>query len=74
MPLKIGAIPDARLKIGESQHWNVESKALYYPDVHGNALHRYVPSTNEHTTDMERSGNSILLTALKGLLISTTLT
>lgn len=49
MPVKIEAIPGDRLTLGESPHWDAESKTLYFPDAHGNALHRYIPATNEHT-------------------------
>lgn len=38
-----------RVTLGEGPHWDVESQCLYYVDILGQAIHKYVPSTNKHT-------------------------
>nr|ADK55065.1 luciferin regenerating enzyme [Lampyris turkestanicus] len=38
-----------RVILGEGPHWDVPSQSLYYVDILGQTLHKYVPSTNTHT-------------------------
>lgn len=61
MPAKIEAVSDDRLKLGESPHWNPEDQTLYFVDVLGSALCKYVPATNEYqkVTLGEEDGHNI---------------
>lgn len=34
--------------LGEGPHWDAETQTLYYVDVGGKTIHKYVPSTREH--------------------------
>jgi len=36
--------------LGEGPHWDHNAQALYYVDIHGYSIHKYVPATNKHTT------------------------
>lgn len=38
-----------RVTLGEGPHWDIPSQSLYYVDILGQALHKYVPATNTHT-------------------------
>ena len=38
-----------RLTLGEGPHWDEETQSLYFVDIFGQAVHKYVPSTNTHT-------------------------
>lgn len=43
--------------LGEGPHWNATKQELLYVDISGQAVHRYVPGTGEHTQvriDQER--------------------
>jgi len=35
--------------LGEGPHWDIPSQSLYYVDIRENSIHKYTPSTNEHT-------------------------
>ncbi|XP_019870755.2 regucalcin [Aethina tumida] len=37
------------IEIGEGPHWDANTQSLYYVDVFGKAIHRYVPATKKHT-------------------------
>lgn len=37
------------IELGEGPHWDVETQSLYYVDIFGKAIHRYVPATKKHT-------------------------
>ncbi|CAG9833817.1 unnamed protein product [Diabrotica balteata] len=36
-------------ELGEGPHWDVETQSLYFVDLFGQAIHRYVPATRQHT-------------------------
>lgn len=38
------------VELGEGPHWDQASQSLYYVDIFGKAIHKYTPSTNQHTT------------------------
>ncbi|KAF5304483.1 hypothetical protein FQA39_LY09679 [Lamprigera yunnana] len=38
-----------RATLGEGPHWDIPSQCLYYVDIFGQYIHKYVPSTNTHT-------------------------
>jgi sugar lactone lactonase YvrE len=35
--------------LGEGPHWDHSAQALYYVDILGHSVHKYVPATNKHT-------------------------
>lgn len=37
------------IEIGEGPHWDANTQSLYYVDVFGKAIHRYVSATKKHT-------------------------
>lgn len=38
-----------RATLGEGPHWEVATQSLYYVDIVGQAIHKYIPATNSHT-------------------------
>lgn len=38
------------VKLGEGPHWHAPSQTLYYVDIEGKKLIKYVPATKEHTS------------------------
>lgn len=36
-------------ELAEGPHWDPATKSLYYVDIFGKTIHRYVPSTKKHT-------------------------
>jgi gluconolactonase len=38
-----------RVTLGEGPHWDEATQTLYFVDIFGQAIHKYVPSTNTHT-------------------------
>lgn len=38
-----------RAILGEGPHWDNESQCLYYVDIFGQTINKYIPSTNTHT-------------------------
>lgn len=40
-------VPKAEL--GEGPHWDVDGQCLYYVDILGASIHKFVPSTGKHT-------------------------
>src|SRR4029434_10771227 len=41
---------DVRTELGECPVWSIEEQALYFVDIKGRALHRFVPATGAHRT------------------------
>lgn len=37
------------VELGEGPHWDNETQSLYFVDIFGKAIHKYVPSTKKHT-------------------------
>ncbi|CAG4928767.1 unnamed protein product [Colias eurytheme] len=48
MSVKVEKISDS-LKLGEGPHWDEKQQALFFVDINGAAIHKYVPTTGEHT-------------------------
>ncbi|RZC37252.1 SGL domain containing protein [Asbolus verrucosus] len=48
MAPKVERIIDS-VELGEGPHWDVESQSLYFVDIYGKAIHRYIPATKKHT-------------------------
>lgn len=36
-------------ELGEGPHWDAESQSLYFVDIFGKSIHKYVPATDKHT-------------------------
>lgn len=37
------------VELGEGPHWDTCSQSLYFVDIYGKAIHKYVPTTKTHT-------------------------
>lgn len=37
------------LELGEGPHWDVETQSLYFVDIAGKTVNRYLPATKSHT-------------------------
>lgn len=37
-------------KLGEAPHWDDKNQILYFVDINGYSIHRYVPATKQHTS------------------------
>lgn len=44
---KIQQIPN--IELGEGPHWDTATQCLYFVDIFGKAIHKYVPATGKHT-------------------------
>lgn len=56
---KIPEIPN--LELGEGPHWDVETQSLYLVDIFGKSVHKYVPSTGQHTKAVFEKPVSIII-------------
>ncbi|XP_021924409.1 regucalcin-like isoform X2 [Zootermopsis nevadensis] len=52
--------------LGEGPHWDHDAQALYYIDIKGSTVHKYVPATNTHTTVKIDGGEVSLVIPLEG--------
>ena len=43
---RIPEIPN--LELGEGPHWDANTQSLYFVDIFGKTIHKYVPSTGQH--------------------------
>lgn len=48
MPVIVERVGES-CKLGEGPHWDAESQSLYYVDIFEHTIHKYNPSTKEHT-------------------------
>jgi gluconolactonase len=48
MAPKVQRVVDS-VELGEGPHWDVASQSLYFVDIYGKSIHRYVPATKKHT-------------------------
>ncbi|CAG9859542.1 unnamed protein product [Phyllotreta striolata] len=53
-------------KLGEGPHWDAESQSLYFVDIIGRAIHKYVPATNKHTSAIIGTSEVSLILPIKG--------
>lgn len=37
------------VELGEGPHWDADTQSLYFVDIFGTAIHKYVPATKQHT-------------------------
>ncbi|XP_066157883.1 regucalcin-like [Euwallacea fornicatus] len=50
MAPRVSRIPDIpNVELGEGPHWDVRSQCLYFVDIFGKSIHKYVPLTRQHT-------------------------
>lgn len=50
MAPKVERIQDIEtVELGEGPHWDAETQSLYFVDIFGEAIHKYVPRTRKHT-------------------------
>lgn len=49
MSPKVERISDLSLELGEGPHWEEETQTLYFIDIFGKSIHKYVPASNTHT-------------------------
>lgn len=59
MPLAIERIAES-LELGEGPHWDVDTQSLYFVNLMGKAIHRYVPATNTYTKAVIGQGKLLL--------------
>ncbi|XP_069695230.1 regucalcin-like [Periplaneta americana] len=52
--------------LGEGPHWDHDSQALYYVDLPGSTINKYVPATKKHTTVNIAGGHVSLVIPLEG--------
>ncbi|KAJ8918477.1 hypothetical protein NQ315_008174 [Exocentrus adspersus] len=50
MAPKIEKVVDIPLELGESPHWDAETQAIYFVDINGHYINRFVPSTGQYTS------------------------
>ncbi|XP_069695227.1 regucalcin-like [Periplaneta americana] len=62
---KVTQIADP-VKLGEGPHWDHESQALYYVDIKGSTVSKYVPATKKHTTVKIEGGPVSLVIPVEG--------
>lgn len=61
MPLTIEAVTP-KFVASEGPFWDVDSQCLYFVDVFGKAICRYVPETNTYTRGSIPDGKLFLIT------------
>ncbi|XP_019870746.2 uncharacterized protein LOC109599228 [Aethina tumida] len=54
------------VELGEGPHWDVATQSLYYVDIFGKAIHRYVPATKKHTKAIIGTGPVSLIIPVEG--------
>nr|XP_023014163.1 regucalcin-like isoform X1 [Leptinotarsa decemlineata] len=53
-------------ELGEGPHWDEETQSLYFVDIFGKSIHKYVPSTNKHTSAVIDGDAVSLIIPVKG--------
>ncbi|XP_074040570.1 regucalcin [Leptinotarsa decemlineata] len=48
-------------KLGEAPHWDADTQTLYFVDINGYSIHRYVPATKKHTSAYVGKNVSIII-------------
>lgn len=36
-------------ELGEGPHWDADTQSLYFVDIFGKSIHKYVPASKKHT-------------------------
>ncbi|KAG5883046.1 hypothetical protein JTB14_010435 [Gonioctena quinquepunctata] len=53
-------------ELGEGPHWDVESQSLYFIDIFGKSIHKYVPATDTHTKAVIGTNHVSLIVPVEG--------
>lgn len=43
---RIKEIPN--IELGEGPHWDIQTQSLYFVDIFGKAVHKYIPASGKH--------------------------
>ncbi|KAJ4445744.1 hypothetical protein ANN_12429 [Periplaneta americana] len=62
---KVTLIADP-VTLGEGPHWDHDSQALYYVNVRGSTVNKYVPATKKHTTVKIEGGPVSIVIPVEG--------
>lgn len=49
MAPKIEKVVDVPLDLGESPHWDADTQSIYFVDINGHYINRFVPATGSYT-------------------------
>ncbi|KAJ8944497.1 hypothetical protein NQ318_011755 [Aromia moschata] len=61
MSPKIEKVVDRTFELGESPHWDAETQTLYFVDINGHTINKYVPATKLHTHSYIGSNVSFII-------------
>lgn len=53
------------VELGEGPHWDAGRQTLYFVDIFGEAIHKYVPATKKHTKAVIGESFSKLFNTMK---------
>lgn len=49
MAPKVERIKDIpNIELGEGPHWDIQTQSLYFVDIFGKAVHKYIPASGKH--------------------------
>ncbi|KAJ3654214.1 hypothetical protein Zmor_013416 [Zophobas morio] len=65
MSPKVEKIVDS-VELGEGPHWDTQTQSLYFVDIYGKAIHKYVPSTKKHTKAVIGTNHVSLIVPVEG--------
>ncbi|KAJ8973403.1 hypothetical protein NQ317_006469 [Molorchus minor] len=54
------------VELGEGPHWDEATQSLYFVDLFGKAIHKYVPATKKHTKAVIGTNHVTLIIPVKG--------
>lgn len=58
------------VELGEGPHWDTETGNLYFVDIFGKSIHKYVPATKKHTKAVIGKKLLILILNMRTILLS----
>lgn len=67
MAPKVEKIADIEtVELGEGPHWDAETQSLYFVDIFGKSIHKYVPATKKHTKAVIGTNHVSLIIPVQG--------
>ncbi|KAJ8944500.1 hypothetical protein NQ318_011758 [Aromia moschata] len=54
------------VELGEAPHWDEETQSLYFVDIFGESIHKYVPATKKHTKAIIGTNHVSIIIPVKG--------
>ncbi|XP_023312824.1 regucalcin-like [Anoplophora glabripennis] len=54
------------VELGEGPHWDAETQSLYFVDIFGKSIHKYVPVTKKHTKAVIGTNHVSLIIPVRG--------